>query len=97
MAKLNSLAARRQHLRGLAEAAREVAREERQLKIEWGRDPIAETDIVLQKMLAVGAKLDLATYIHFAYLYDPPEGIEEDGEFLASVPDCILKGTTKVQ
>jgi hypothetical protein len=48
-------------------------------------------------MLAVGAKLDLATYIHFAYLYDPPEGIEEDGEFLASVPDCILKGTTKVQ
>jgi hypothetical protein len=54
-------------------------------------------DCVIEKMLQVGARLDLKTYIDFAFLGDPPEGIEKDAEFLASVPDIILHGPRKIQ
>ncbi len=84
-------------MRGLADAARQVAREERQAKIVWDRDLNAENDAVLARMLKDGASLDLETYLDYAYLCDPPEGIEEDGEFLASVPDVILKNSRFVQ
>jgi hypothetical protein len=56
-----------------------------------------EHDCVLAKMIQLGASLDLETYITFAFFGTPPEGIEEDGEFLASVPDIILYGPTKIQ
>jgi hypothetical protein len=64
-------------------------------KIVHDRDIDAENDAVLAKMLACGADLDLETYLDFAFLGDPPEGIEDDGEFLASVPDVILNGGSK--
>jgi hypothetical protein len=54
-------------------------------------------DCVLSKMIQLGASLDLETYIDFAFLGNPPDGIEEDGEFLASVPDIILFGPTLIQ
>jgi hypothetical protein len=49
-------------------------------------------DIVLEKMRELKVPLTLEKYIAFSFLGDPPEGIEDDGEFLASVPDVILKG-----
>jgi hypothetical protein len=55
-----------------------------------------ENDVVLRKMLEVGAPLTLAKYLEFAYLGNPPDGIEEDAEFLASVPDVILANTKRV-
>ncbi len=84
-------------MRGLADAARQVAREQRQAKILWDRDLNVENNAVLAYMLKVGAPLDLETYLDYAYLCDPPEGIEEDAEFLASVPDVILKNSRLVQ
>jgi hypothetical protein len=81
----------------VAEAARQVAREERRAKIVHDRDLGLENDLVLAKMIQVGAKLDLATYIAFTFFGTPPEGIEEDAEFLASVPDVILNGPRKIQ
>jgi hypothetical protein len=54
-------------------------------------------DIVLEKMRELKVPLTLENYIEFAFLGDPPEGIEEDGEFLASVPDVILKGRRRLQ
>jgi hypothetical protein len=50
----------------------------------------SDNDVVLQKMRETGTPLNLKNYINFAFLGDPPEGIEEDGEFLGSVPDVIL-------
>jgi len=97
MAKLNSLADRQKHLHGLAEAAEQVAREERQTKIVHDRDIDLEHDIALQVMLKDGATLDLRTYLEYAFFGEPPEGIEEHAEFLASVPDIILHGPKKVQ
>jgi hypothetical protein len=82
---------------GLAAAAAQVAREERRAKITWDRDLNAENDCVLARMLKDKASLDLDTYLDYCYLGDPPEGIEEDGEFLASVPDVILKNSRFVQ
>jgi hypothetical protein len=84
-------------LAGLAAAAAQVAREERRAKITWDRDLNAENDCVLARMLKDKASLDLETYLDYAYLCDPPEGIEEDAEFLASVPDVILKNSRFVQ
>jgi hypothetical protein len=97
MAKLNSLTDRQKHMHGLAEAARQVAREERQAKIVHDHDLDLENDIVLARMLKDGAILDLKTFITYAYFGTPPEGIEEDGEFLATVPDVILNGPKRVQ
>jgi len=37
--------------------------------------------------------VDLNKYIEFAFLGNPPDGIEEDGEFLASVPDVIFENS----
>jgi hypothetical protein len=54
-------------------------------------------DIVLEKMRELNVPLTLENYIEFAFLGDPPDNIEEDGEFLASVPDVVLKGPRKVQ
>ena len=54
-------------------------------------------DIFLEKMRELKVPLTLENYIEFAFLGDPPEGIEEDGEFLASVPDVILKGRRRLQ
>jgi hypothetical protein len=62
-------------------------------KIVHDRDLNAEGDAVLAYMLKVGASLDLETYLDYAFLGNPPEGIEQDGEFLASVPDVILENT----
>jgi hypothetical protein len=50
----------------------------------------SESDVVLKKMRETETPLTLKNYIDFAFLGDPPEGIEEDGEFLGSVPDVIL-------
>ena len=94
---LSSLAGRQQRIRGLADAARQIAREERQAKIVHDRDLDAENDVVLRKMLELGTPLTLENYLDFAFLGNPPEGIEEDGEFLASVPDVILNGPRRVQ
>jgi hypothetical protein len=84
-------------IRGLAEAAKQIAREERQAKIVHDRDLDAENDVVLRKMLELGTPLTLDNYLDFAFLGNPPDGIEEDGEFLASVPDVILEGPERVQ
>ena len=84
-------------IRGLAEAAKQIAREERQAKIIHDHDNDLETDCVLAKMLELGTPLTLENYIQLAFLGTPPEGIEEDGEFLASVPDVILNGPKQVQ
>jgi hypothetical protein len=54
-------------------------------------------DIVMEKIRELKVPLTLENYIEFAFLGDPPEGIEEDGEFLASVPDVILKGRRRLQ
>jgi hypothetical protein len=62
------------------------------------RDLTCQTDCVLREMLRVGADLTLESYLDFAFLPgDDIEGIEEDAEFLASVPDVILRGPTRVQ
>lgn len=66
-------------------------------KIIYDRDIDLENDIVLARMLKDGAKLDLKTYLVYAYFGDVPEGIEQDGEFLASVPDVILNGPGRIQ
>jgi hypothetical protein len=56
-----------------------------------------QNDIVLCKMLEAGIPLTLENYVDLAFLGTPPDGIEEDGEFLALVPDIILEGPTRVQ
>lgn len=66
-------------------------------KIVHDRDLDAENDVVLRKMLELGTPLTLKNYLDFAFLGNPPEGIEEDGEFLASVPDVILNSPKQVQ
>ena len=54
-------------------------------------------DYVLTYMLKNGIELTLENYLDIAFLGNPPDGIAEDGEFLASVPDVILNGPTRVQ
>jgi hypothetical protein len=49
------------------------------------------TDIVLDKMIETNTPLTLENYIRFAFLGNPPEGIEKDAEFLSEVPDQILR------
>jgi len=66
-------------------------------KIVHDHDLDAETDEVLRTMLELGTPLTLENYIDLAYMGAPPDGIEEDGEFLASVPDVILNGPRLVQ
>jgi hypothetical protein len=66
-------------------------------QITHDHDIDLENDIVVAKMLQLGTPLTLENYIQLAYLGTPPEGIEEDGEFLASVPDVILYGPKRVQ
>ena len=51
-------------------------------KVIHDHDIDLENDCVLRKMLAVGAPLTLKKYLEFAFLGNPPDGIEEDGEFL---------------
>jgi hypothetical protein len=55
-----------------------------------------ENDAVLEKMIATKSPLTLENYLDFAFLGNPPDGIEEDGEFLASVPDVILKNSRRL-
>jgi len=55
------------------------------------------SDCVLETMIKLGARLDLETYVSFSFFGTPPDGIEEDAEFLASVPDIILYGPERVQ
>jgi hypothetical protein len=66
-------------------------------KIVHDRDHDIENDVVLRKMIELGTPLTLEDYIRMAFMGNPPEGIEEDGEFLASVPDVILEGPKRVQ
>lgn len=54
----------------------------------------ADNDIVLAKMLEVGATLDLATYCDFAMI--DPESLN-DAEVLMSIPDVILANTKRIQ
>ena len=61
-------------------------------KIAHDRDLNVENDVVLRKMLEVGAKLDLETYCQFAMI--EPESLEAEG--LASIPDVILANTKRV-
>jgi hypothetical protein len=70
---------------------------ERKPKIVHDRDLNVANDVVLAQMLKDHAPLTLANYLEYAYLGNPPEGIEEDGEFLASLPDVILNGPSRVQ
>ncbi len=71
--------------------------DKRKMVYDPDRDFDLRDDCVLAKMIQVGARLDLETYIDFAFLGTPPEGIEEDGEFLASVPDIVRFGPGKIQ
>ena len=50
-------------------------------------------DSVLAYMLENGIELTLESYLDILFLGNPPDGIEEDGEFLASVPDVILENS----
>jgi hypothetical protein len=63
----------------------------------FARDLDAENDVVLRTMLESGTPLTLENYLDIAFLGNPPEGIEEDGEFLASVPDVISNGPRRGQ
>ena len=63
----------------------------------FDRDLDAENDVVLARMLKDRVSLSLDNYLEYAFLGNPPDGIEEDGEFLASVPDVILNGPKRVQ
>ncbi len=60
-------------------------------------DDDTERSCVLEFMLKNKIELTLSNYIDLAFMSTPPEGIEEDGEFLASVPDVILYGPRMVQ
>jgi len=60
-------------------------------------DDDTEQDYVLAYMLKNGIELSFENYLDIAFLGNPPDGIAEDGEFLASVPDVILKGPERVQ
>ena len=62
-------------------------------KVIHDHDIDLESDCVLRKMLELGIPLTLENYLNLAYLGDPPDGIEEDGEFLASVPDVIVENS----
>lgn len=54
-------------LAGLAEAAREVAREERQSKIELDNDLTVENDCVLATMLKFGGPITQKRYLALCY------------------------------
>jgi hypothetical protein len=60
-------------------------------------DDDTEPSGVLAFMVKYKIDLTLANYIDIAFMSTPPDGIEEDGEFLASVPDVILHGPRLVQ
>ncbi len=60
-------------------------------------DDDTEHSGVLAFMLKYKIDLTLSNYIDIAFMSTPPEGIEEDGEFLASVPEVILYGPRLVQ
>ena len=60
-------------------------------------DDDTERNYVLEYMLKSGIELSLENYLDMAFLGNPPDGIAEDGEFLASVPDVILNGPRWVQ
>jgi hypothetical protein len=70
---------------------------DKKLDIIHDRDLDLELDHVSAYMLKIGANLDLDAYLDFCFLGDPPEGILEDGEFLASIPDIIRYGPGKIQ
>jgi hypothetical protein len=69
----------------------------RKAKIVHDRDNDIETDAVLAKMLELKIPLTLEHYVDLAFMGAPPDGIEEDGEFLGSVPDVILCNSKRVQ
>jgi hypothetical protein len=52
-----------------------------------------ENDVVLRKMLEVGATLDLEAYCQFAMI--DPADLEAEG--LAQIPDVILANTKRLQ
>src|SRR2546425_12982373 len=56
-------------------------------------DDDTEHSGVLAFMLKYKIDLTLENYIDLAYMGSPPDGIEQDGEFLASVPDVILENS----
>ncbi len=60
-------------------------------------DDDTEHNHVLEFMLKNKIDLTLENYIDLAFMSTPPEGIAEDGEFLASVPEVILYGPRLVQ
>ncbi len=62
-------------------------------KIVHDHDIDLENNAVLRTMLELGTPLTLENYIDLAYMGSAPDGIEEDGEFLASVPDVILENS----
>jgi hypothetical protein len=65
----------------------------RKPKIAHDRDLNLENDVVLRKMLEIGATLDLKTYCRFAMI--DPTDLEAEG--LAQIPDVILNGPSRVQ
>ena len=48
-------------------------------------------DIVLDKMIATCIPLTIENYLDLAFMGNPPDNILEDGEFLADLPEVILK------
>ena len=60
-------------------------------------DDDTEHNHILDYMLKNGIELTLENYLDISFLGNPPEGITEDGEFLASVPEVILYGPRLVQ
>ena len=60
-------------------------------------DDDTEHNNILRFMLQNKIELTLENYIDIAFMSTPPDGIAEDGEFLASVPDVILHGPRLVQ
>lgn len=52
-----------------------------------------DNDAVLNKVLQVGATLDLDTYCQFAMIH--PDSLDAEG--MAQIPDVILANTKRVQ
>jgi len=82
-------------------SSKEKAEVRKHLDRAFGKSKLHDTDTehnhVLEFMLKYKIELTLANYIDLAFMSTPPDGIEEDGEFLASVPDVILYGPRLVQ
>ena len=51
----------------------------------------SENDPIIAELIKTGTPLNLENYMAFMDMGGPPEGFEEDGDFLADLPEVILK------